>query len=104
MSMVVIGGDHLGGITNKLKELGVTELFHISGRKKLDFKKVPLNNQPACILVLTDYINHNMMIRIKNEAKNLSIPLIFARRSWSTIEQKMKESGWMAAASDAAAR
>lgn len=104
MSIVVVGGDHLGGIKDKLKEFGVTELLHVPGRKKLDFRKIPLSSQPSCILVLTDYINHNMMTRLKNEAKSLSIPLVFARRSWSTIEQKMKESGWKTTVAKNAAR
>ena len=47
MSIVVVGGDHLGGIKDKLKEFGVTELLHVPGRKKLDFRKIPLSSQPS---------------------------------------------------------
>ncbi len=94
MSIVIVGGDHLGGIKNKLMELGATELVHIPGRKRLDFKKVYLGRRPSLIVILTDYINHDTMAKAKLEAKSQNIPLIFAKRSWSTVEQKIRESGW----------
>lgn len=34
MSVFIIGGDRLGSITENLKQYGVTEIKHITGRKK----------------------------------------------------------------------
>jgi hypothetical protein len=95
MSVVVVGGDHLGGIKDKLVEMGATELVHVHGRKKSDARKVSLSGRTSLVLILTDYVNHDIMARVKDEAKAMRIPLVYARRSWTSIETKMKEGGWM---------
>ncbi|MDU4962375.1 MAG: DUF2325 domain-containing protein [Sporomusaceae bacterium] len=93
MSVVVIGGDHLGHIEKKLYERGVNKLIHISGRKKSDNRRLVLNKQVSAVLVLTDYINHNLMDEVKSQARCFNIPVIFAKRSWSSVEQKLLGGG-----------
>lgn len=34
MSVLVIGGDHLGKIPSKLEKAGFTQVIHVSGRKR----------------------------------------------------------------------
>jgi hypothetical protein len=58
MSVVIVGGDYLGGIEKNLYSLGVKELVHISGRKAFDRNKISLPEATAFVLVLTDYVNH----------------------------------------------
>ena len=70
MSVVVIGGDYLGGIEKNLYSLGVTELVHISGRKALDKNKISLPKATAFVLVLTDYVNHGAAQNVKFLAKD----------------------------------
>lgn len=89
MSVVVIGGDYLGGIEKNLYSLGVTELVHISGRKALDKNKISLPKATAFVVVLTDYVNHGTAVNVKLLAKARSIPLIFAKRSWRAVEEKL---------------
>jgi hypothetical protein len=93
MSIVVVGGDKVGSIEKKLYSLGVAELVHISGRKKTDSKRVVLNRQTSAVLILTDFINHNLMDQVKLQARQLHIPVIFAKRSWAAIEQKLGAEG-----------
>ncbi|KYZ77982.1 dihydroorotate dehydrogenase [Anaerosporomusa subterranea] len=95
MSVVVIGGDHLGHIERKLYERGVSKLIHVSGRKKSDNRRVVLNSQTAAVLIFTDYINHNLMEEVKSQARCLDIPVIFSKRSWSAVEQKLAVGGLM---------
>lgn len=90
MSVVVIGGDYLGGIEKNLYSLGVTELVHISGRKSLDKNKISIPKATAFVLVLTDYVNHVTVQNVKDMAKSQSIPLVFAKRSWRAVEEKLK--------------
>ncbi len=90
MSIVVIGGDYLGGIEKNLYSMGVTELVHISGRKSLERSKISLPKTTAFVLVLTDYVNHGTAQTIKCMAKSRSIPLVFARHSWRAVEEKLK--------------
>lgn len=83
MSVLIVGGDHLGSIEGKLKEAGFEEIFHVSGRKKQTLKTIPENVNS--ILVLTDYVNHNLSREMKVKAKKRKVPIYFARRSWTSI-------------------
>lgn len=91
----MVGGDYLGGIEKNLYSLGVTELIHISGRKALDKNKMRLPRNTAFVLVLTDYVNHNAVINAKNVAKSQDIPMIFAKRSWRSVEEKLRHSSFL---------
>ncbi len=52
-------------------------------------KDIPENI--SCILVLTDFISHNLSTVIKKRAKNKSIPIYYAKRSWSSIFNALKD-------------
>lgn len=92
MSVVIVGGDYLGGIEKNLYSMGVTELVHISGRKALERNKISLPKATAFVLVLTDYVNHGTAQNVKTMAKSRSIPVVFAKRSWRAVEEKLKAS------------
>jgi hypothetical protein len=89
-SLLIIGADHLGTIENKLAKLGFNHISHITGRKSQEVKKsIPENID--LILVLTDYVNHNLSKVIKQQARELSLPIFFAKRSWSSIHKVLSE-------------
>lgn len=90
MSVVVIGGDYLGSIEKNLYSMGVTELVHISGRRTSDKNKINVPKDAAFMLVLTDYINHGTAKNAKQIAKAQAIPLVFAKRSWRAVEEKLR--------------
>jgi hypothetical protein len=85
-SLLIIGADHLGPIEAKLAELGFDQIAHISGRKSLEVKRA-IPDHVDYILVLTDYVNHNLSKVVKQRAKESSLPILFAKRSWSSIHQ-----------------
>jgi hypothetical protein len=88
-SLLIIGADHLGVIPDRLSSIGFDEVLHINGRKVQMVKKgIPDNI--SFILVLTDYVNHNLSAVIKQRAKNKSIPIFYAKRSWCSIYQVLK--------------
>ncbi|MBU2700305.1 hypothetical protein Ga0466249_001397 [Sporomusaceae bacterium BoRhaA] len=89
MSIVVVGADHLGGIEKNLYSLGVTEITHVSARKSLTRSKLKLPKATALVLVLTDYVNHGTAAHVKFVAKAQDIPLVYAKRSWSSVEEKL---------------
>jgi hypothetical protein len=90
-SLMIVGADHLGNIVDKLSKLGFHEVSHITGRKCQMVKKgIPENVD--LILVLTDYVNHNLSKVIKQKAKEQSLPIFFAKRSWCSIHQVLMES------------
>ena len=90
MSVVVVGGDSLGGIEKNLYSMGVTNLVHISGRKASDKCRINLPRSTAFVLVLTDYVNHGTAQTIKSMAKSQAIPLVFAKRSWRAVEGRLR--------------
>lgn len=88
MSVLIVGGDHLGSIPRELAKLGATRIVHLSGRDQSGFRN-GLPESMDLIIVLCDYASHNITNRIKNLARSKSIPILFAKRSWSSIYQKL---------------
>lgn len=87
-SLLIIGADHLGRIPEKLKMQGFKEVTHISGRKAQSVKrKIP--DHIDYILILTDYINHNLSSVIKQKAKEHDIPVCYSKRSWVAIQRAL---------------
>lgn len=90
MSVLIVGGDHLGSIPKELDKIGVNDVRHITGRGG---QKVH-DGIPATmdfIIVLYDFVNHNLAYKIKKIAEGRGVPVVYAKRSWSSIYQKMKE-------------
>lgn len=85
--VLVIGGDHLGAIAGNLAELGFGAVQHVKGRTE---KRVEIPAGTELILVLVDYVNHNLARWVKEQAKDRRLPIIFARRSWSSICQSLQ--------------
>lgn len=88
-SLLIVGADHLGVIRDKLTSVGFDVVLHINGRKVQMVKK-DIPEKISCILILTDYVNHNLSTVIKKRAKNQSIPIYYAKRSWCSIYKAIK--------------
>lgn len=90
MSILVVGADHLGDIADNLKNMGCHSLTHLKGRKNIHKRNLQIPEGTDLILVMTDYVNHNIARSIRERAKSLSIPVVFSRRSWTYLSQKLK--------------
>lgn len=80
--VLVIGGDHLGAIAGNLEGLGFGKVHHVKGRTE---NRCDIPAGTSLILVLVDYVNHNLAKWVKEQAKARTLPLVFSRRSWSAI-------------------
>lgn len=89
MSILVVGADHLGDIPKYLGGLGYTTVKHIKGRKRCLEKQLHIPSNTKMVLVLTDYIDHNIARAVKQKAKGNNVPIVFAKRSWSEISSKL---------------
>jgi hypothetical protein len=90
-SLLIFGGDQLGAIPKHLKNIGFEKIHHIDGRKqKMLTKKIPENTD--LILVLTDFISHNLAKNVKERAEKREIPVCFSRRSWCAIQKSIVSS------------
>jgi len=89
MSVFIIGADNLGNIPSNLTKAGVKSLRHFKGRKRISEDiQIPVNTD--LILVITDYISHNISELIRRKAKAASLPVIFSKRSWSHLQEKIQ--------------
>ncbi|HWQ40804.1 MAG TPA: DUF2325 domain-containing protein [Desulfosporosinus sp.] len=85
MKVLVVGADHLGNIPLMLRQEGVKEIVHWSGRNKSSFNKVVPKNIEK-VIVFCDYINHNTMSNVKRQAKVIGIPVIYSKRALSMAQ------------------
>ncbi|QXM06844.1 DUF2325 domain-containing protein [Crassaminicella indica] len=88
MTALIVGGDRLGSIPQVLNERGIENYIHWTGRKKgMRNKTIPTNID--MIIVLYDFIEHNLTNIIKKEAKSMEVPCIFAKRAGSDLAMKL---------------
>lgn len=99
MSVVIVGGDHLGCIPKELDRIGVSKIQHLNGRSGQKIRgKMP--DKADFIILLYDFVNHNLAYKIKKFATNKGIPIIYAKRSCPSIylsiqyhRQELKKTG-----------
>lgn len=85
--VLIIGGDHLGSIAQNLRSLGFDAIAHVKGRTE---RRVEIPAGTDLVVVLIDYVNHNLAKWVKEQAKARNLPIIFSRRSWSAICQNLQ--------------
>ena len=88
MTALIVGGDKLGNIPDLLIERGIHEYIHWPGRKKgMRKKSIPTNID--MVIVLVDYIEHNLSEIIKGQSKTMNIPCVFSKRACSDLAMKL---------------
>jgi len=85
MSILIIGGDKISSIINTLNELGVNSIKHWDARKKSSAPKKKIPQNIDCIIMLTTFLNHNVMYKYKNIAKKQNIPYICTKNSSNCV-------------------
>ncbi len=85
MSILIVGADHLGDIANNLKNMGCRTITHVKGRKNINRRNLHIPKGTDLVLVMTDYVDHNISRYIRDKAKTQSIPVLFSKRSWSCL-------------------
>lgn len=88
MSLLVIGADNLGNIMDNLKQRGFDKINHVSGRKKKE-KSYNIPAKTDVVLILTDYVNHQIAKALKKQVKNNKTKVLFTKRSWAHIEKQL---------------
>lgn len=90
MTVLLVGADQLGNIPKELEQHGCKEVIHWSGRKKNCLKKI-IPSRVDMVVIFHDYVSHVLMNAIKEHARNLSLPIIFSKRSVSDINKNFQE-------------
>lgn len=85
MSVLVIGADEITSIKAVLTDLGAKKIKHWDARNENRVNRRPIPSNTDCIVMLTSFLNHNTMKKIKQDAKKQNIPLVCAKRSVSCV-------------------
>ncbi len=88
MAILIVGGDYITSFKHLFAAQHAPRIKHWDGRKK-EFSKRSLPNETRLVVVICDYINHNLVHSIKEKAKQRGIPLIFCHRSVNELRHKL---------------
>lgn len=85
MSVLVIGADEIAPIKAVLQGLGVSKIEHWDARNENRVNRKPIPQEVECVVMLTSFLNHNTMKKIKSEVKKRNIKIVCAKRSVSCV-------------------
>ncbi|OWY37196.1 hypothetical protein CEK28_18050 [Xenophilus sp. AP218F] len=94
MDAVLIGADTLGNIPQVLQHYNIRITRHICGRNAAHQRKVPLPGKPDLLILLTDFLGHNVMRHYRDSAVAQGIPVLACRRSATAVEKRLQHHGW----------
>ena len=91
LSAVVVGADRLGNIPDLLKGHNISITHHISGRDPSHQKKtLQLPSGTQLVILLTDFLGHNVMKTFRNAAQRGGIRVVACRRSVCSMQQALQ--------------
>lgn len=94
MSAVVVGADRLGNIPDLLKGHNIAITHHISGRDPSHQKgKLQLPTGTQLVILLTDFLGHNVMKTFRQSAQRSGIRVVACRRSVCSMQQALTQCG-----------
>ena len=94
LSAVVVGADRLGNIPNLLREHNIAITHHITGRDPSHQKKaLQLPSGTQVVILLTDFLGHNVMKTFRHAAQKGGIQVVACRRSVCAMQQALAQGG-----------
>ena len=87
---LIVGGDQIASIKEELKNYGITEINHWSGRKVGDGKKV-IPHDTKLIVLITDWISHQFTQKIKQDAAKRGLQIIYTPNGPVSLRAKLKQ-------------
>lgn len=94
VSAVVVGADRLGNIPDLLKGHNIAITHHISGRDPAHQKKtLQLPSGTELLILLTDFLGHNVMKAFRQAAQRSGIQVVACRRSVCSMQQALQNCG-----------
>lgn len=82
MVVLIVGGDRLGKITEKLRQEGADDIIHWDGREH-SYRTKLIPKKVMTVIIFCDFINHLVMHNIKRQTKQNGIPVIYSKRAIS---------------------
>ena len=95
VSAVIVGADRLGNIPDLLKGHNIAIRHHISGRDPSHQKKtLQLPSGTELLILLTDFLGHNVMKTFRAAAQRAGIRVLACRRSVCSMKQALNQCGY----------
>ncbi|MFA5521280.1 MAG: DUF2325 domain-containing protein [Castellaniella sp.] len=92
---LVVGADSLGGIPELLHAYNIAIGQHVSGRSAAHQKKtLQLPSGTDLVILLTDFLGHNVMKTFRAAAQRTNVKVVACRRSVSSLKQALMRSGY----------
>jgi len=92
MAVLIVGGDRISNIRDYLNEHGYQNVNHWAARRNSDCHKIIPKNTKL-IVVLTDFLNHGMAKRLRRDATQLGLPMVFSKNSVSDLSYAFERFG-----------
>ena len=91
---VVVGADRLGNIPDVLRAHRIAITHHISGRDPAHQKRaLSLPSGTEILILLTDFLGHNVMKTFRTAAQKNGIRVLACRRSVCSMQQALTQCG-----------
>lgn len=95
VSAVIVGADRLGNIPNLLQLHNIKIKQHISGRDPAHQKKnLALPSGTELLILLTDFLGHNVMKSFRSAAVRSGIKVVACRRSVCSVKEVLTKEGY----------
>lgn len=97
VSAVIVGADRLGNIPAVLGLHNIKVKQHISGRDPAHQKRsLQLPSGTGLLILLTDFLGHNVMKTFRAAAQRSGVPVVACRRSVCSIQHALAQEGYCA--------
>ena len=95
LSAVIVGADRLGNIPDLLRRHNISILQHVSGRDPAHQKKsMQLPSGTQLVILLTDFLGHNVMKSFRCAAGQRGVPVLACRRSVCAMQHALEQKNW----------
>lgn len=92
MAALIIGGDRVASFRDYLAQQGYQPVRHWSGRKPGEcHRAIPLDTR--VVVVVVDRINHGLARKIRREANEMAVPVIFSKHSLGHLSGELAAMG-----------
>jgi hypothetical protein len=98
LNAVVVGADRLGNIPELLNGHNIRITHHVSGRHPSHQRRgLLLPSETAVVILLTDFLGHNVMKAFRQAAQRSGAKVMACRRSVCAVQQALQQNGLSAA-------
>lgn len=92
MNAIVVGADRLGNLPDVLKAHNIKINKHITGRDPAHQKKnMSLPSGTEIVILLTDFLGHNVMKSFRSAAEKQNIPIVACKRSVCSMQSALQQ-------------